>query len=365
MTIGGLTGRGRLTTDNVMTSMAERAARPRLGVVVPIGSHDRRLGACLASIAALGEVEVAICDGSGDLGVPGTIARSGLKIAYSRYAPDAGQAAAIQEGWDALSNVDVLAWLNVDDLFVRDGVHAALDAFAADPGLDVHFSQSTILDAAGETVCMHPQVRGDLELLKKACTISQPSCFVRRRAVGAVGGLDTSLHYTMDWDLWARLHQNGARFMMGPHFASAVYWGEGTKTSQLNEARIEEILRVTARLSGPVQALKALAGILFHHSFGVRRCSFEPLSGLGEPGASIPVVNAGARSAQRLAVALNGDGARNAPIVPAARAKPAEDGWLFDLDDPVPPGGAAQLQFTGPSPHTLRARWLDADVGRA
>src|SRR5690606_10670062 len=43
-------------------------------------------------------------------------------------------------------------------------------------------------------------------------SIVQPEAFVRREVLESLGGVDESLHYTMDHHLWVRLASAGARF---------------------------------------------------------------------------------------------------------------------------------------------------------
>jgi hypothetical protein len=326
----------------------------RLGVAVPVGAWDERLPAALRSIVSLGEARVALLDASADPRVAEAADASGLVFSYRRHGPDSGQSAAIQEGWDNLPDADILCWLNADDLLFADGVAEALEAFEADPDLDVHYSESTIIDAQGSTVGVHPQVLDDPALLLKACTISQPSCFVRRSAVEAVGGVDPDLEYTMDWDLWARLYLAGRRFRKGRGFASAVFWGAGTKTSQFNAARVSEIIRLTARLSGPLQALKALYGLSVHHAIEAVS-AHRPARLTLTPGVPVrlPVPNMTPGAASRLEVAMDARAGAVSITAPGAMGASTPQGARLEFDHPVAAGGAVWLELAAQGPARL------------
>ena len=59
-------------------------------------------------------LKVAFLDASGDSRVAEAADSCGLEFSYRRHGRDAGQAAAIREGWERIGG-DVLFWLNADD----------------------------------------------------------------------------------------------------------------------------------------------------------------------------------------------------------------------------------------------------------
>jgi len=233
------------------------------------GSHPL-LEQALRSVAAQAEpVRLAVLDASGSPSVAATLDRHAGLIAHRRTGPDAGQAAAIQEGWDALEG-DVYGWLNADDLLYPDALARASRHLAARPEAGAVTGQSLFFDHDPLSGCysftgLHPEVRPPGADLFRSNTVSQPSTFIRRKALEAVGGLDTSLHFTMDWDLWARLHAAGIGFSFEPDPLSAVLMTPGTKTSTFNPARRREITALVARHAGTFAAAKALFGFWLTH----------------------------------------------------------------------------------------------------
>lgn len=206
---------------------------------------------------------IALLDASGDPRVAKAADSSGLTFAYRRAGPDAGQAAAIAEGWEATDG-EVLFWLNTDDRLYPDTLARAAEAFAQVPHADVVYGVSDMIDGTGAPKRTHDQVAELSDLILRSNIISQPSCFVRREAVKAVGGLDESLHFVMDWDLWIRLYRNGARFEFRRSIRSGVFMGSGTKTSSISARRLGEIHALVRRNTGPWAALKSTASSLVH-----------------------------------------------------------------------------------------------------
>ena len=233
----------------------------RFACAVPVAKWHPLLPAALASLAAQGALlEVALLDASGDERVAEAANASALNFAYHRTGPDVGQAAAIAEGWRETAG-EVVFWINADDRLSPDALSRVADAFQQAPAPDVVFGGSEFVDANGRTIGHHDQVRDVSKLLLRSNTISQPSCFVMRAAVNQVGGIDESLHYVMDWDLWIRLYLSGARFQRIDATLSAVYMGEGTKTGLVSARRLGEVFRLVNQNEGPWPALKSTVSL--------------------------------------------------------------------------------------------------------
>ncbi|MEM9233205.1 MAG: glycosyltransferase [Pseudomonadota bacterium] len=240
-------------------------------IVIPAGPRfDGRLSECLSSLASQqAKVSVAFCDCSDAPEAHRLADDYSDLIAYRRHGSDAGQADAIAEGWDAVGG-DILGWLNVDDTLTSGALAQVAALFDADPSLDVVYGQSHII-TDDKPAFLHPEVQGPSELLYRSNIISQPSCFVRRRAIEAIGGINRDLHFVMDWDLWVRLMENGARFHYSPAVLSEVYFGDGTKTGTLGPDRLGEIWAVLRRNCGYMTSLKAVIGFTLAHAGIYRR----------------------------------------------------------------------------------------------
>lgn len=229
-------------------------------ISMPIGSYHPALRWALESLKCQDvPLRVAVLDASGDARVEALLDVYANLITHRRAGPDAGQAAAIQEGWDALGG-DILGWLNVDDFLYPGTLCAAARRFESDPRADVVTGQSIFLDEDGGFFGFHPGVALPDERLLRSNPISQPSTFVRRQAVEEIGGLDVSLHYTMDWDLWSRLLRNGAKFAQEADCLSGVRIERGTKTMGLGRRRRGEVMRLIAPNAGLVRRAKVMTG---------------------------------------------------------------------------------------------------------
>lgn len=206
---------------------------------------------------------IALLDASNDARVQKAINLSGLKFAYHRVGPDNGQAAAISEGWENLC-ADVLFWLNADDQLLPGALSLVAACFAGSDSPEVAFGGSEFIGENQEILGFHDKVKEPIELLFRSNIISQPSCFIKRKALDAVGGIDRDLHYVMDWDLWIRLYRAGARFQRIDHTLSLVYMGEDTKTSEYSLRRLREVFTLVKRNAGIWAAVKSTASVAEH-----------------------------------------------------------------------------------------------------
>ncbi len=121
---------------------------------------------------------------------------------------DHGQTSALMKGFRMVQG-EILAWLNSDDTYLPGALQSAVDFFRAKPDAALVYGDACFTDVAGSVISNYRTAEFDLVKLASANIICQPAAFFRREAFEAVGCLDETLHFTMDYDLWIRL---GKRF---------------------------------------------------------------------------------------------------------------------------------------------------------
>jgi glycosyltransferase involved in cell wall biosynthesis len=121
---------------------------------------------------------------------------------------DAGQAEAVNKGF-RMAEGEIYAWLNADDLYLPGAISTGVLALTETGAALVHGGWRQI-DEEGRTIRDNRPVPFDLEAqLNERNAVSQPGSLFTREAFWAVGGLDHSFRYAMDYELWLKL---GARF---------------------------------------------------------------------------------------------------------------------------------------------------------
>jgi glycosyltransferase involved in cell wall biosynthesis len=194
------------------------------------------------------DIELIVLDGGSTDGSVEVIERYADDLAYWRSAPDGGQAAAIQEGF-ARATGDVLGWLNSDDLLAPGGVRKVLEALRDHPEASWAVAHASTVDARSRHLLHRPTIpvrRADLYNLH--VYLPQEGTFFRREAYVAVGGVDPSLRYAMDYDLWLKLAQFCPPLYVDAH-AGIFRVLKGQKSSDVAAYQAEEEL-VKRRYAG-------------------------------------------------------------------------------------------------------------------
>ena len=165
-------------------------------------------------------------------------------------APDGRQAEAVNSGF-RLAKGEILGWLNSDDTYHPGAVKAAVGHLASNTDTAMVYGDACYIDENNAVTGTYPTENFDMNRLAAACIICQPTAFIRRAPLEAVGMLDPALRYCMDYDLWIRL---GARFRIdriARFLANSRRYPE-TKSWSHRDHLFEEIYAVAERSFGDV-----------------------------------------------------------------------------------------------------------------
>ena len=165
--------------------------------------------------------------------------------------PDKGQADAINKGF-ALIKGEILGWLNSDDLYLPGTLAKVVAEFKKDAKLMLLYGKANHVDVDGVFLDEYPCAEFRLEALSYGCFICQPACFFRRSLFEAAGGLDPSLHYAFDLDLWIKfglLKHNHPdwNFSFSPHLLACSRMHHSNKTLAKRHEAYLEIIAVVKR----------------------------------------------------------------------------------------------------------------------
>ena len=226
-------------------------SKPLVSIVTPSLNQGRFLRQAIDSVLDSGypHLEYLVVDGgSRDDSVE--ILRSYSDRLRWVSEKDDGQAEAINKGF-ALSQGSILGWLNADDAYLPGAIEAATLCFEGRPEVGLVYGEGCILDEDGvvehafdgiEPVCLW-------RLLHFLDYVLQPSAFFRRSFFEEVGGLDETLHFGLDWDLWIRLAAVSELLFVEEEWACSREYRE-TKTSVGGWRRLRELRRIASRHAG-------------------------------------------------------------------------------------------------------------------
>jgi len=225
---------------------------PLVTVAVPSFNQKRYLEDALSSIFKQDiPVEVFVIDGGSTDGSVDVIRRWESRLAGWRTHNDNGQAAAVNEGI-ARGQAPYVCWLNSDDWFLPGGLNCLLSSLEKNPDIPAAYGRSwNFIEKSGKKcpVWVEPFHEHRMAL---RCIISQPATLIRRSAWEAVGGLDESLHMTMDYDLWWRLFNIFGPLYFQDSFVAVNREHDETKTKTKRRLHYQEAISVVRRHYGRV-----------------------------------------------------------------------------------------------------------------
>jgi glycosyltransferase involved in cell wall biosynthesis len=176
----------------------------KISLVTPSYNQARFLAATIESILSqnVPTLEYFVLDGGSSDDSVNIIRKYEKRLTFWRSYPDEGQSAAIHEGF-LRSTGDILAWVNSDDMLTPRALNYVLETFQRYPKMQFFYGGCELIDEAGKCIksLREPLYNEKWQVYIRSC-VPQSSAFWRRELYFEVGGLDSSLHYAMDYDLW-------------------------------------------------------------------------------------------------------------------------------------------------------------------
>lgn len=192
----------------------EPGASPSFSVLIRTYQSADTVGEAVES--ALGQTlapfEVVVYDDGSTDGTGDALRVYGDRIRYIRR-ENAGAAAAFDGGLEAASG-DFVVVLDADDVFEPERIEALSELATARPDLDI-VTTDAAWESEGRVVgrfngAANPfEVENQRAAILERCFIVAPA--VRRSSVLRVGGQDTELQVSADWDCWIRMILGGSK----------------------------------------------------------------------------------------------------------------------------------------------------------
>lgn len=189
-----------------------REGKPLISIVTPVYNGEKYLEETIQSIIAqtYDNIEYIIIDGKSTDRTMDIIRKYENRIAYWLSEPDKGMYDAIKKGFKVATG-EIFAWLNSDDKYYQSAVEVIAKTFKKYPEVEWVTGIPTIYDETGLIV----RVGGPLFYFNKFFRmglyrgdilgwLQQESTFWRKSLWERVGGINNSLKFAGDYDLWIR-----------------------------------------------------------------------------------------------------------------------------------------------------------------
>lgn len=193
---------------------------PLFSCVVPVKGDRPFFKEALASLESQGlgdELEIIVQDGDDE--------------------SDSGQSDALNKGF-AKAKGEWFFWLNADDVLLPGALNKVSQLLQSSTHnsstyLNWIAGNQLLIDDAGKVLkCSVGNGWHDWLYRHAVPHVYGPSSFFRKELLERVGGLDVSLKYCMDWDLWIKFMKAGARFERIDEYLWAQRQWSGSKTQR-------------------------------------------------------------------------------------------------------------------------------------
>jgi glycosyltransferase involved in cell wall biosynthesis len=224
---------------------------PLVTVITPSYNQGPFIRETIESVLAQDyqNLEYIVCDGGSTDQTVEVLNSYGDRIRWVSEA-DGGQADAVNKGL-AMARGELIGWLNSDDTYYPGAVRRAVEFFRWHPDTVLVYGEAHYTDQAGNVTGRYPTEGWDRNRLGETCFICQPTAFMRKAAVQAIGGLDDRLHFCMDYDLWIRLGSVGPVGYIEEFMGTSRLYPENKTLGQRRKV-FQEILSTVKKYYGYV-----------------------------------------------------------------------------------------------------------------
>jgi glycosyltransferase involved in cell wall biosynthesis len=250
---------------------------PTITIVTPSYNQAAYLEATIRSVLDQNypALRFLIIDGGSTDGSVDIIKRYADRLTYWVSEKDGGQSDAINKGFaintsmSGQSDLDIMTWLNSDDVLLPGALHRVGQIFEKYPQIQWLTGQPANMDAEGQHLKLGRLKTGrGRNLIRRGWYhgrglgfIRQEGTFWRRTLWNEAGGINPNLHYAMDFDLWRRFAAHAPLVTVDQHLA-AFRTQPQQKTSAIDKYYAEAgvTLPHAARwIALPVRAIFTLA----------------------------------------------------------------------------------------------------------
>jgi len=219
----------------------------KISIIVPSFNQGRFLEETIRSIVSQRwpNLELIVIDGGSTDETLDVIRKHESSIAYWISEPDRGQADAINKGLRRATG-DIVTWFGADDVYA-DGIFAALEpAWRKNPRA-IYAAPVANFYSRGRQTLFRPHgltLENVIQYWQRRSLWHDPGLFWSRTAIDAAGEIDTTLHYSFDYDYLIRALQHS-----GVEYVDRVAAGFRLHRHSKSISQTEQMMAETAAVS--------------------------------------------------------------------------------------------------------------------
>jgi glycosyltransferase involved in cell wall biosynthesis len=216
---------------------------PKISIVTPSYNQAQFLEKTILSVLDQGypKLQYIIMDGGSTDGSLKIIQKYEKFLHYYQSKVDGGQSAAINDGFKRASG-QIFGWLNSDDSYIPGALKIVGEILNSNPDcMWCSGGQRTIRSNNRIIGINIPEDPLDTDFILKwpKKSIHQAATFWHASLWRKCGGLDTSLNYTMDLDLWLKFANHGFGIPIDKILSEATTHGKAKSVSRYIYCYIE------------------------------------------------------------------------------------------------------------------------------
>jgi glycosyltransferase involved in cell wall biosynthesis len=243
---------------------------PPISIVMPSFNQEPFIEEAIRSVLlqGYGDLEFIVIDGGSTDGTVDIIRKYEPWLSFWVSERDSGQADALSKGFGR-STGKILAWLNSDDIYCKEALRLVGRYYSEYPETGLLYGDTEVIGADHGVI---HRIRGqdaNLELLLTRNIIPQPSAFFSRQAFENAGGINSDLHFIMDYELWIRMMLQGVRLHYVPQLLSRFRWYQISKSGSYSTQFGYEYLSFLEKLFRDPHSERLIKNKLnaFHYAF--------------------------------------------------------------------------------------------------
>jgi glycosyltransferase involved in cell wall biosynthesis len=145
---------------------------------------------------------------------------------------DNGQTDALIKGFNLCSG-KIFGWVNSDDMLTKNALEIVANNFINRAHIDILVGNVMWINKTGQEIGVWPRkILSNDDWYHMPQVNGQPSTFFTKRVFDEVGGLDRTLDYSMDYDLFMRFATHGCNFCYIDDILSYFRVHDNSKTTQ-------------------------------------------------------------------------------------------------------------------------------------
>lgn len=180
---------------------------PKITIITPSYNQGQYIEQTILSVIEQNypNLEYIIIDGGSTDNTIEIIKKYQKHIAYWVSEKDRGQSHAINKGISVATG-DIFNWINSDDYLEKDSLQKIAEIFVQNPQMNLLCGHSNIFyqNNSSKSFLSRTNIYKTIEETLIHEEINQPGMFYKMSCIKELGGINESLHYVMDLELWFR-----------------------------------------------------------------------------------------------------------------------------------------------------------------